>query len=43
MQVSKTELDALRKDDKAIEEVRQKRGPRPKSSLSSARASRSKD
>ena len=42
MKVSKTELDTLRKDDKAIEGVRQKRGPRPKTSVS-VRASRDKD
>lgn len=41
-QVSKAELDALRKDQKAIEATRQKRGPRPKSSVS-GHASRDKD
>lgn len=41
-QVSKAELDTLRKDQKAIEATRQKRGPRPKSSAS-GHASRDKD
>jgi hypothetical protein len=33
MQVSKTDMNALLKDDKAIEAVRQKRGPKPKTSV----------
>lgn len=42
VKVSKSELDVLRKDQKAIETTRQKRGPRPKSSASD-HASRDKD
>jgi len=42
MQVSKPQLNALLKDQKAIEGVRQKRGPRPKTSASD-RESREKD
>jgi hypothetical protein len=42
MQVSKADLSALLKDEKAIEGVRQKRGPRPKTSAS-GRESREKD
>jgi hypothetical protein len=42
MQVSKPELNALLKDEKAIEEVRQRKGPKPKTSAS-GRASRGKD
>jgi hypothetical protein len=41
MQVSKPQLNALLKDEKAIESVRQKRGPRPKTSAS-GRESREK-
>ncbi len=41
MKVSKTELNALLKDEKAINSVRQKRGPRPKTSAS-GRESREK-
>jgi hypothetical protein len=42
MQVSKPELDALLKDDKAIESVRQRKGPKPKTSAS-GHVSRDKD
>jgi hypothetical protein len=38
MQVSKSDLKALLKDEDAVEATRQKRGPKPKSSVS-ARAS----
>ena len=41
MQVSKTELKAALHDEKAIEAVRQRKGPKPKTSAS-ARASRDK-
>jgi hypothetical protein len=40
MQVTKPELNALLKDEKAIAEVRQKRGPRPKTSVSAPASSR---
>jgi hypothetical protein len=42
MQVSKPELNALLRDEKAIEGVRQKRGPRPKT-LALAPSSSRKD
>jgi hypothetical protein len=40
VQVSKPELNSLLKDEKAIEGVRQKRGPRPKTSVSAPASSR---
>ena len=43
MQVSKPQLNALLKDEKAIESVRQKRGPRPKTTSASGREPREKD
>jgi hypothetical protein len=42
MQVSKTDLNRLLHDKKAIAEVRQRKGPKPKPSVS-GRASREKD
>lgn len=42
MQVSKPQLNALLKDEKAIESVRQRKGPKPKTSAW-ARESREKD
>jgi len=42
MQVSKPQLNALLKDEKAIESVRQRKGPKPKPSAS-GRVSRGKD
>jgi hypothetical protein len=42
MQVSKPQLNALLKDENAIESVRQRKGPKPKPSAS-GRASRGKD
>jgi hypothetical protein len=42
MQVSKPQLNALLKDENAIESVRQRKGPKPKPSAS-GRALRGKD
>jgi hypothetical protein len=42
MTVTKPELTAMLHDDKAIEAVRQRKGPKPKTSAS-GRASRGKD